>query len=743
MTSAAPLAPHLIWSPQITQPLEQGRYDAVATFYEQAIDKEPDVKSHYWYLGLVRLLQQQEAEAQTTWLLAMAEGDPAQVEQWSKDLLAILQSEAERQAEKSNPLMAWAIRQHMREIAPQDLSNLLHIIQLSIENKTFVSDDLTESGSLELLQSQQHPVDLEQLVSVIQAILDYALPDPIIVSFLEACWPYCQHLPQPLLVIEILLEAAVNLGYAKNHPALAAKLTELGLRFVPDNPELSRHLPVFYQDSGRYLEAIEIAKRCCAVVETLPEKVFANHLLIKSLMSATGRWEEPSLAFQQHLVWLKSVVEIWPQGLPAATTLRLLTSIFFLPYFQDKPAENRLLQNQIAQICHENIQRYSKDLVTQYCRGSFSANIDRADRKVLKIGYISHCLKKHSVGWITRWLFQHHDRDRFQIHAYLLNQSPVSDFAQQWFANYADRIYGFEFAGSDVLEKIYQDEIDILVDLDSVTLDVMADVLSVKPAPIQLTWLGWDASGLPTIDYFVADPYVLPHSAQSYYAETIWRLPQTFVAVDGFEVGIPTLRRDQLSIPNDAIVYLMSQKGYKHNLNNVRQQMQILKAVPGSYLLIKGLTNQETRGNFFEQVATEEGVTCDRLRFLPFVAHETIHRANLGIADVVLDTYPYNGATTTLETLWMGIPLVTQVGQQFSSRNSYSMMMNVGVTEGIAWTDDEYIEWGVRLGQDANLRQQIHWRLLQSRQTAPLWNARQFTAETIETPQRLLNLSPV
>jgi len=117
------------------------------------------------------------------------------------------------------------------------------------------------------------------------------------------------------------------------------------------------------------------------------------------------------------------------------------------------------------------------------------------------------------------------------------------------------------------------------------------------------------------------------------------------------------------------------------------------------------------------------------LRFLPEVALEGVHRANLGIADVVLDTYPYNGATTTLETLWMGIPLVTRVGEQFAARNSYTMMMNVGVTEGIAWTDEEYVEWGIRLGKYPDLRQQIAWKLRQSRQTSPLWNAKHFTKE--------------
>ena len=129
------------------------------------------------------------------------------------------------------------------------------------------------------------------------------------------------------------------------------------------------------------------------------------------------------------------------------------------------------------------------------------------------------------------------------------------------------------------------------------------------------------------------------------------------------------------------------------------------------------------------EIAESEGVGGDRLRFLALAGSEQEHRANLGIADVVLDTYPYNGATTTMETLWMCVPIVTRVGQQFASRNSYTMMMNAGISEGIAWTDEEYVEWGIRLGKDAALRQQISWKLRQSRQTAPLWNGKQFTRE--------------
>ncbi len=137
------------------------------------------------------------------------------------------------------------------------------------------------------------------------------------------------------------------------------------------------------------------------------------------------------------------------------------------------------------------------------------------------------------------------------------------------------------------------------------------------------------------------------------------------------------------------------------------------------------------------QLADEIGVNSDRLKFMPAVPLASIHRANLMLADILLDTYPYNGATTTMETLWMGIPLVTRVGQQFSARNSYTMMINAGITEGIAWTDEEYVEWGIKLGKDENLRQQIAWKLRKNRQTAPLWNGKQFTREMENAYQQM------
>jgi len=716
----------VLWQKQAHKYLIEGNYTQAANFYEQAIEEEAETKSHYWYLGLLLLLQEQEAEAQTTWLLGMAEGEPEQVELWTVELVEVLQTEAERRRDLGDSLVAWAIRQHIREIVPTDINNLLHLIGLSVLLETYTGEELTSLGALDILQSPPPiGVDFQLLMQVLKTVLDYA---PSLPSSLELAAACLAHVEEPDLFREILARTAVEIAHSLLMPKLAVPFAEIARSLDDKNLVILQILTTLYQNSGQYDEGIAIAKLAYSLSPSLPEKVFANHQLMRALMSAGGYWEEVRTVSTRHLSLLESLVAEPSSTQNSFTVQNLFLTSFFLPYIEDSPQSNRKIQNQVSKLCQANVEIYAKDQAEKYQQRQLSNKSLQAASKPLKIGYLSHCLCRHSVGWLARWLFQYHDRDRFKIYAYFMLPRKTPDFLQDWYINQVNN-YKTGVSSREMAEHIDRDEIDILIDLDSITIDLTCEVLSLKPAPIQVTWLGWDASGLPAIDYFIADPYVLPESAQDYYSEKIWRLPQTYIAVDGFEVGVPTLRRDELNIPTDAVVYLSAQKSYKRHPDTARLQIKILAEVPNSYFLVKGNADEEVIKNFFFQLAEEEGVECDRLRFLPEVAAEAVHRANLGIADVVLDTYPYNGATTTLETLWMCIPLVTRVGEQFAARNSYTMMMNAGVTEGIAWTDEEYVEWGIRLGKDASLREQIAWKLRQSRQTAPLWNAKQFTRE--------------
>ncbi|MEQ8382557.1 MAG: tetratricopeptide repeat protein [Coleofasciculus sp. A1-SPW-01] len=722
MINDSSLTNSISWQQRANNYLIQGNYQKAANLYEQAIAAEPDVSSYYWYLGLMLLLQGQEAEAQMTWLLPMMQGDAEQVEQWTEELIQVLQTEAQRQEDLTNFAMAWAIRQHIREMRPADLTNLLHLINLAIKLERFTGDELTDLGIIDLLKSEQRvSLDIDLLLQLLQKVLDKAPLHPSSLELAKACLP---HIQEPIPFLLVLVPASIEIAYTVGLPGLAAELIALGLPLNTYKAEILRHLAAFYQNSRNYVKGIETAKWCYAESQTLPEKVGALYLLMRGLLTTGAYWDEVWQTFDQQQSLLLALIEEQSLLSNPALIQRLFNVNSLCYYLQDEPQKNRQIQNQVAQLAQINVQNYAKEQAERYRQRSVANRT-----KPLKIGYLSHCFRSHSVGWLARWVFQHHNPDCCQVYTYFISYKERNDPLQEWYFQQADQAYKGGGDGTEIAEKIYQDEIDILIDLDSITLDTTCEILSLKPAPIQVTWLGWDASGIPAIDYFIADPYVLPDSAQTYYSEKIWRLPQTYIAVEGFEVDVPTLRRDQLEIPSDAMVYLSAQNGYKRHPHTVRLQMKILREVPNSYFLVKGFADEEAIQKLFSQIAEEEGVNSDRLRFLPMVASEAVHRANLGIADVILDTYPYNGATTTLEALWMGIPLVTRVGEQFASRNSYTMLVNAGVTAGIAWTDEEYVEWGVRLGTDAALRQEVAMQLWRSRQTAPLWNARQFTRE--------------
>ena len=704
----------------------KSEYYQAANLYERAIEKQPNVKSNYWYLGLTFLLQGKELEAQTTWAMAIMEAEPEQVETWSHELIEVLDAEAQRRSKQQENSTAYLIRLHIREIQPSSINNLLHLIQLAIKQKIFTGDELGSWKILELLESyKSEKLDISLLIEVLEQVLNYDSLYPSSLEFAEACLPYLGHLYN---FFAIVLVAAINTTYSLQRPSQGIKLAELCLKVDADNIELLRHLTNFYQNSGDYTKAIETANKCNSLLEggTLADKVYGNHLLLKTFINAGGYWQQAEEILQLQENLLPSLIEQQPTLDESAEISRTLLSTFFFPYFQDKPQAFRQIQNKLAALCQWNLQNYAEE--AQW----YQQKVNRPQKmnkfgKYLKIGYICHCFRQHSVGWLARWLLEHHNRERFQLYGYLIASQNKEDPLQKWYTNQFKAAHKMGTETQDIAEQIYQDDIDILIDLDSLTLDITCEVVALKPAKIQATWLGWDASGIPAIDYFIADPYVLPDNAQDYYSEKIWRLPQTYIAVDGFEVGVPTLHRENLNIPEDAIVFLSAQSGSKRHPQIVRLQMKILKAVPNSYLLIKGLAQEEAIQSFFNQIASEEGVDTNKLRFLPMVPSEAVHRANLGIADIVLDTYPYNGATTTLETLWMGIPLVTKVGEQFSARNSYTMMMNAGVKEGISWNDEEYVDWGIRLGKDEALRQKISWQLQQSRKSSPLWNTKQFT----------------
>jgi predicted O-linked N-acetylglucosamine transferase (SPINDLY family) len=692
-------------------------------FYEAAISADETKIDNYWYLGVSYLLSGREDDAQATWFVPLSVADSDEIDTLTDELVVILNREANYQAQILDFEKAWLLRQHLWSISPDRIDNSLHMISLANRLDLLAEEQLSEWQIGNLLKTVSiADIDEGLLKEAISIILQNIHTD-LGLDAIESCLQLFGD--SRYVMISKVVVAAFNLFCQQKTCQFAIRLVEICQKLSPENIRVYQALVLMYSDTGNHDRSIAAAENYDRLVSSPIDKLFASYMIQRSSL-ASGDWQDGINKINRHWQSLEQVVREFPHDLNREQILHLIASSVFLAYAEDNPRKYRSVQNQIAAIYQHNIDVIARDIVQT---PSVNDCTILKQQGVLRIGYLASTLRAHSVGWLTRWLFKYHDRQSFQIFNYCVNQNPNDGFNHQWFRDKVDLSYYFQNSPEQIAAQIKADEIDILIDLDSLTLDISCFVMAYKPAPIQITWLGWDATGSPSIDYFIADPYVLPDDAQDYYSEKIWRLPQTYLGVEGFEVGIPTLRREDLNIPADAVVYFSSQIGYKRHPDCIRAQMEIIKAVPNSYFLIKGKSDAATIQDFFGKLAAEVGISMDRIRFLPQAADEFTHRANLAIADVVLDTFPYNGATTTLETLWMGIPMVTQVGQQFAARNSYTFMLNAGIEEGIAWSQAEYIEWGIKLGLDRDLRDTIQGKLRSGRTTAPVWNAKQFTLD--------------
>jgi predicted O-linked N-acetylglucosamine transferase (SPINDLY family) len=693
--------------------------------YKAAIAKS-DLASNYWWLGISYALNNNLAEADATWFRPLANApDEETAAQLAADLGNTLLIAAQQQTELRNYRGALILREYFQQLNGTCLENILQLVLLTDCCTQLNPEQILEWQLAEAI-SEAEEINQPLLAASFSKMLGVICHENI--SQILNCLQYSDRVEE---LLSILLVQAFGAGF----PLLAdpgISIAEYCLELFPQHLGLMHFLSVTYPRVNRYRDSAQMAQRYYEGCISDVEKVRGYYLWTRALLEASD-FEQVATIMPAYRSLVDQILQNPPPDMDLENCKSIISTTGFFPYLQDSPEENHDYQNRAGQL-------YQACLKLELA-GSKTPHLvkPKYPKKpgILRIGYIGGTLRSHSVGWLSRWLWQYHNQEKFEVFTYNVNTPEHNSFNAQWFASKSTANYYLNNNAAEIAALIRQDQIDILVDVDSITSSITYEVMARRSAPVQVTWLGWDASGCPEIDYYIADRQVLPANAQAYYSEKIWRLPQTYLAVDGFEVGTATLSRSNLNIPADAVIYFSAQKGYKLNATNVLAQMQIVQQVPNSYLLVKTRMDEDTALRLYRSLAAEAGLDWSRIRFLGEDPNEMIHRANLQIADVILDTFPYNGATTTLETLWLGIPMVTTKGEQFAARNSYAFMTCAGITEGIGESIAEYIEWGVKLGVDRALRQQVAAKLLAAKWTSPLWNAHDFTLEMEKAYQQM------
>jgi predicted O-linked N-acetylglucosamine transferase (SPINDLY family) len=417
---------------------------------------------------------------------------------------------------------------------------------------------------------------------------------------------------------------------------------------------------------------------------------------------------------------------------------------FCLSYLRDDLQANSKLSKILAQKYLETI----SDLTYHSSSRSRSQISDSAKNRKLKIGILSSYFKRSSVGWVSLAFIKELSKITPDIFLYSTGEFKKDDLTQK-FTEIATKFYcpnireNNQQDSEELIQQIQQDELDILISMDSLTVPLQVQILQAKPALICITWAGFDAPFTSAENYFLCDRHTHPQGRESFYREQLIRMPNSHLVTAGFQTvnSDRNFLRKSSQIPDDKLAFLCLAHGMKFNRDLVKAQIQILKNVPNSLLLYKGRGDARIIQETYQQECASQGIDFQRIKFLGQTKTEEEHRTIYILADVLLDSYPYNGGVHTLEALWFNLPIVTRKGEQFASRLGYSCLKTLGIEAGIATNWDEYIYWGIKLGQDGSLRQKIRDLFRQSQQPetlSPLWNPRQYAEDMYQLLEGLL-----
>ncbi|MFA4919639.1 MAG: tetratricopeptide repeat protein [Thermodesulfovibrionales bacterium] len=351
---------------------------------------------------------------------------------------------------------------------------------------------------------------------------------------------------------------------------------------------------------------------------------------------------------------------------------------------------------------------------------------ERAYSRRLKIGYISPDFRRHSVAYFIEPVINAHNKDQFEIFCYsdVIVQDDVTkriqEHADQW-----RNIVGM--TDKQVAESIRKDQIDIFIDLAGHTMSNRMLVFARKPAPIQISWIGYPSTtGLSTMDYKIVDAHTDPPGmTEPFYTEKLIRLPQSFLCYLP-EQNSPEVN-DLPALKSGHITFGSFNDLAKVSPSLISLWSDILNKASNSTIMIKsrGLSDKETCHRFLNMFK-QHGINTDRIMLLPFAPSTNEHLTMYNNIDIALDTFPYNGTTTTCEAMWMGIPVITLAGNSHVSRVGVSLLSNVGLKEFIAQTENEYVSIAVNLAADINKMQKLRSNLRIMLKNLSLTNATQF-----------------
>lgn len=511
------------------------------------------------------------------------------------------------------------------------------------------------------------------------------------------------------------------------------------LDIKPDSHEAYNNLGNVFESRGETEEAIRCYKKAVEIAAEFAEGYNNLGLAYKN----SGKNDKAMEAYEKAiavnpemdrayngLIYLYQQFCMWDKVAAIETALDRLTENAVSD--SRKPAESpftnltrssNLKQNlRVARSWSKDIARRMKEVGRPF---DFSA-LQRAKEK-LTIGYLSNDFYNHATAHLMLGLFSRHNRNRFRIHCYSYGKKDTSIYSRR-IREDCDLFHDISsLSHEDAAKTIYRDGVDILVELKGYTKDNRLEITALRPAPIQIEWLGFPCTtGADFIDYVVTDRIITPEEHLPFYSEKPIYLPHTYQVNDDRQtIAERAFSRADFDLPEGAFVFCSFNQAYKFTPEVFEIWMRLLRKVPGSVLwLIPRSKLAETR---LREEAEKRGIDKNRIICstpMPKDAHLARHR----LADLGLDTYIVNGHTTTSDALWAGLPVVSLIGPHFASRVSASLLQAVGLPELVAEDLAGYEKVALRLARHPAELSSVRARLLDNRGSYPLFDTERFAS---------------
>jgi len=486
---------------------------------------------------------------------------------------------------------------------------------------------------------------------------------------------------------------------------------EMALTLKPDDAETYKNMGVTLKKIDRYEAAIASLQRAVAL---RPDSDNAINLLAGALLDA-GRHDDALAMYRRALA-------LDPDGL-----FRLHSNMLLGLNYQAGTSPASLFAE--ARAYGNKAARKAKP---------FGRHDNLADpERRLRVGFVSGDLGQHPVGFFLQNVLESLDPEKLELFAYAtaIRSDELNDRLRRSFGHWCDATNSKFIDDQTLAARIHEDGIDILIDLAGHTAKNRLPVFAWKPAPVQVTWLGYlGTTGLDAIDYVLADPWALPAGEEGQFTETPWRMPESYICFSPPDLPIAVE-----ASPAQGKGYVTF--GCFNNLNKVTDEViavwaRLLQAVPDArlYLKTRSLGAPEVRENVLAKFASQ-GVDTVRLTLEGQFASQEDHFRAYHALDIALDPFPYPGITTTVEALWMGVPVLSMRGDRFISHQGETILHNLGLPQWIAGNADDYVAKAAAFAADvpmlAELRAGLRARLLAS----PLCDAPRF-ARNLEAALR-------